>query len=46
MIIGAHVPDDNPLEHAESVGAAAIQMFVGPPQSWKKPPPRPDAEEL
>ena len=21
-------------------------MFVGPPQSWKKPPPRPDAEEL
>ena len=46
MIIGAHVPDDSPLEHAESVGAAAIQMFVGPPQSWKKPPPRPDAEEL
>jgi deoxyribonuclease-4 len=21
-------------------------MFVGPPQSWKKPPPRPDREEL
>ena len=21
-------------------------MFVGPPQSWKKPPPRPDAAEL
>jgi deoxyribonuclease-4 len=21
-------------------------MFVGPPQSWKKPPPRPDADEL
>lgn len=46
MIIGAHVPDDKPLEQAESVGAAAIQMFVGPPQSWKKPPSRPDAEEL
>jgi deoxyribonuclease-4 len=46
MIIGAHVPDDKPLAQAESVGAAAIQMFVGPPQSWKKPPSRPDAEEL
>jgi deoxyribonuclease IV len=46
MIIGAHVPDDNPIEQAESVGAAAIQMFVGPPQSFKKPPSRPDAEEL
>ena len=46
MIIGAHVPDDKPIEQAESVGAAAIQMFVGPPQSWKKPPSRPDAEEL
>jgi len=46
MIIGAHVPQENPLEQAESVGAAAIQMFVGPPQSWKKPPSRPDAEEL
>ena len=26
------------------MGAECIQMFVGPPQSWKKPPPRPDAE--
>jgi deoxyribonuclease-4 len=46
MIIGAHVPQEDPLEHAEAIGAGAIQMFVGPPQSWKKPPPRPDAEEL
>jgi deoxyribonuclease IV len=47
MIIGAHVPQEgDPLEHAEAVGAGAIQMFVGPPQSWKKPPPRPDADEL
>lgn len=46
MIIGAHVPQDNPLEQADSVGADAIQMFVGPPQEWKKPPSRPDAEEL
>lgn len=46
MIIGAHVPDENPLEEAASIGAQAIQLFVGPPQSWKKPPPRPDAAEL
>ena len=46
MIIGAHVPGDSPLEEAEAIGAAAIQMFVGPPQSWKKPPPRPDADQL
>lgn len=28
------------------MGAACLQMFVGPPQSWKKPPPREDAEDL
>jgi deoxyribonuclease-4 len=46
MIIGAHVPSVSPLEEAEQVGAECVQMFVGPPQSWKKPPPRPDADEL
>jgi deoxyribonuclease-4 len=46
MLIGAHVHDDDPLEAAQEVGADCIQMFVGPPQSWKKPPPRPDAERL
>lgn len=46
MIIGAHVPDDDPLAEAESVGAECIQLFVGPPQSWKKPPVREDADEL
>ena len=46
MIIGAHVPGAAPLEEAASVGAECVQMFVGPPQSWKKPPPRPDADEL
>ena len=46
MIIGAHVPDDDPLAEAESVGAECIQLFVGPPQSWKKPPLREDAETL
>ena len=46
MLLGAHVPGDSPLAEAEKVGAECIQMFVGPPQSWKKPPPREDAEEL
>src|SRR3990170_8572539 len=46
MIVGAHVPDESPLEEAASVDAECIQLFVGPPQSWKKPPPRDDAEEL
>ena len=34
------------MAEADFLGAECIQMFVGPPQSWKKPPPRPDAEEL
>jgi deoxyribonuclease-4 len=46
VIIGAHVPDDDPLAEAGSVEAECIQVFVGPPQSWKKPPPRDDAEVL
>lgn len=46
MIIGAHVPDSDPLAEAEVVGADCIQLFVGPPQSWRKPPPRPDAHVL
>ena len=46
MIIGAHVPSDSPLEAAALVEAECLQMFVGPPQSWKKPPEREDAEEL
>jgi deoxyribonuclease-4 len=46
MIIGAHVPGDEPLAEAAAIGAACLQMFVGPPQSWKKPPSRPDAPEL
>jgi deoxyribonuclease IV len=46
MILGAHVPDEDPIAEATSVGAECIQLFVGPPQSWKKPPVRTDAEEL
>jgi deoxyribonuclease IV len=46
MQIGAHVDYDDPLTHAEQVGADCVQLFVGPPQSWKKPPPLPVAEDL
>lgn len=46
MILGAHVPSELPLAAADAVGAGCLQMFVGPPQSWKKPPPRDDAIEL
>lgn len=46
MIVGAHVPMEEPLEHGEKVGAECLQLFAGPPQSWKKPPPLPDAERL
>jgi deoxyribonuclease-4 len=46
VIIGAHVPGSKPFLEAEEVGAECIQLFVGPPQSWRKPPPRSDAEQL
>jgi deoxyribonuclease-4 len=46
MIIGAHVPMKDPLGEAEALGVECLQMFVGPPQSWKKPPPHPDADRL
>ena len=46
VLIGAHVPYEKPLVHAAEVGAECIQLFVGPPQSWKLPPPLEDAEAL
>ena len=46
MVVGAHVPSEDPLEAASILGTGCIQMFVGDPQSWKKPPPRADAERL
>ncbi len=44
--IGAHVPADDPLAEAAARSADVVQMFVSNPQSWKKPIPRADAEEL
>ena len=46
MLIGAHVDNAHPLEEAAMRDADVVQIFASNPQSWKKPQPRPDAEEL
>ncbi|MGH2768302.1 MAG: TIM barrel protein, partial [Actinomycetota bacterium] len=46
MLIGAHVAGLDPLAEAAAAGAEVVQMFLGPPQSFAKPEPRPDAETL
>lgn len=46
MLIGAHVPDDDPLAAAAARGAEVVQFFLSDPQGWKKPPPHPHAEAL
>ncbi len=45
-LIGAHVKQDDPLAMAAATDADLVQIFMGDPQSWKKPPPREDAEAL
>lgn len=45
-LLGAHVDSSDPLRHAGEVGAEVIQLFVGDPQSWKKPEPYPHAEAV
>jgi deoxyribonuclease IV len=46
MLIGAHIPPADPLGTAAAIGADCAQIFLGDPQSWKKPAPRADAAEL
>jgi deoxyribonuclease IV len=47
MRIGAHVREDaDPLGSADRCGAEVIQLFLGDPQGWKKPPAHPMAEQL
>ena len=46
VLIGSHVHGDDPLAAAQADGADVLQFFLGDPQSWKKPPPRKDAEVL
>jgi len=44
--VGAHVSRDDPLAHARELGADCLQLFLSDPQSFRKPPERPDAKEL
>lgn len=46
MLVGAHTPSQHPLAEAEERSADLVQIFLSNPQSWKKPNPREDAEEL
>lgn len=46
MKIGSHVSNSDPLAEAAARDADLIQVFLSNPQSWKKPLPRDDAEEL
>jgi deoxyribonuclease-4 len=46
MRIGAHVRDDDPLGAAHERGAEVVQFFLADPQSWKKPPEHPQADQL
>jgi len=46
MIVGAHTDAAHPLTEALDRGADLVQVFLSDPQSWKKPPERPDAAEL
>jgi deoxyribonuclease-4 len=46
MLIGSHVPPDDPLGTAAAESADCVQIFLGDPQSWKKPQPRADADAL
>lgn len=47
MRIGAHVRNDaDPLGSAAACKAEVVQLFLGDPQGWKKPPVHPHAEDL
>jgi len=46
VTVGAHTGNERPLEEATRRQADLVQIFLSDPQSWKKPPPRADADEL
>jgi deoxyribonuclease IV len=46
VLIGSHVNQADPLAIAATEDADLVQIFLGDPQSWKKPPPRDDIDEL
>ena len=37
VLLGAHVDSVDPLADAAALGADIVQIFLGDPQSWKKP---------
>jgi len=46
VLIGSHVPPSDPLGTAAAEDADVVQIFLGDPQSWRKPKPREDADAL
>ena len=44
--VGAHLEGDRLVRQAVSLGADCIQIFLSSPQSWKAPPPHPEAKGL
>lgn len=44
--VGAHTSSQHPLAEAKARSADLVQIFLSNPQSWKKPIPREDVEEL
>src|SRR5918992_461056 len=44
--VGAHLEGDKLLQQARGLGADCIQIFLSSPQSWKAPPPHPEAKGL
>lgn len=44
--VGAHTASGHPLAEAASRNADIVQIFLTSPQSWRKPEPRADADEL
>jgi deoxyribonuclease IV len=46
VLIGSHIHSADPLGTAAAEDADIVQIFLGDPQSWRKPAPREDAAEL
>jgi deoxyribonuclease-4 len=40
VLIGAHLHEGEPLAEARARNAEILQIFLGDPQGWKKPPDR------
>lgn len=46
VMVGAHVGSQDLLAEASARGADIVQVFLSNPQSWKKPLPREDADDI